>query len=98
MLVKCKPVYNFQSVEFEIEVNSPKDEKAMFELYRRILEGLKEISIEQPPLAKAVPVKQEPKASPKQVSLLIKLGVDEQEAKNMSATVANKKISELING
>ena len=83
MLVKCKPVYNFQSVEFETEVNSPQDEKAMFELYRRILEGLKEVSIEQPPLAKPVPVKQEIKASPKQVNLLIKLGVDEQEAKNM---------------
>ena len=98
MLVKCKPVYNFQSVEFEMEVNSPVEEKFMFEFYRRILEGLKEISIEQPPLAKAVPVKQEIKASPKQVNLLVKLGVDEQEAKNMSATVANKKINELING
>ena len=98
MLVKCKPVYNFQSVEFEMEINNKEDMKKMFETFGDMIEGLKSVAPEQPAQPKATPVKQEPKATPKQVSCLIKLGIDEETAKRMTMSEANKKINELING
>ena len=44
---KCKPTYNFQSVEFEIELTDNNLEP-MFSLYRRIVEGLIKVSPDQP--------------------------------------------------
>lgn len=53
MILKCKPTYNFQSVEFEYEIpeGEPFDEtvKIMFEsIYKPILEGLMSVAPEQP--------------------------------------------------
>ena len=98
MLVKCKPVYNFQSVEFEMEVKNPEDIEIMFDMYEDMIKGLKSVAPEQPAQPKAAPVKQEPKATPKQINCLIKLGIDEETAKRMTMSEANKKINELING
>lgn len=63
MLLKCKPVYNFQSIEFEmdIDITDASDLNAVFNLYFNILEGLKKIAPEQPALAKPVAPKKEPK-------------------------------------
>lgn len=68
---KCKPTYNFQSVEFEWELtdaNLPN----MLELYNRIVEGLKDIAPEQPDNKKQ---SKGPVATSKQKALLKKLGV-----------------------
>lgn len=45
--VKCKPTYNFQSIEFEWELNCPKDLDYMFDVYRELLEGLIRIAPNQ---------------------------------------------------
>lgn len=97
MLVKCKPVYSFQSVEFEYEVNSPEDMEAMFLIYKQMLDGLQKVAVEQPALAKPVPAKpKEELATQGQVNCLINLGFDEQEARRMTKKVAALKIKELI--
>ena len=44
MLMKCKPTYQFQSVEFDYNVVTPKDLSEMFEMYNRVLKGLMEIA------------------------------------------------------
>ena len=48
MKFKCKPTYNFQSIEFEFELEDTSDVSGMFVLYNVILEGLKAIAPEQP--------------------------------------------------
>ena len=40
MLMKCKPTYQYQSVEFDYNVNSPADLPDMFNMYDRVLKGL----------------------------------------------------------
>lgn len=44
---KCKPVYNFQSIEFEF-IGSKEDIPAMMEVYQEVLKNLMAISPEQP--------------------------------------------------
>ena len=92
MKIKCKPVYNFQSVEFEYEVDSPEQLNDMFSLYDEILTGLENVSRDQPSPGKP----SEPKASDKQINTLKKLGVDEKEAKRMTMKEASQTIKELI--
>ena len=96
MLVKCKPVFNFQSIEFEYEVNTPEDREAMFLHYKQFLDGLQKIAVDQPAPVKQSPSKpKEDLASPSQIKWLISLGVSEEEAKAMTKKVAAMKIREL---
>lgn len=46
IILKCKPTYNFQSIEFEWELDNDIDE--MFEFYKIVVDGLKEIAPTQP--------------------------------------------------
>lgn len=70
---KCKPTYNFQSIEFEIEVTEDYLEP-MFQLYRRVVEGLIRVTPEQPkpgqPMGKP--------ASPKQMEIMDKFHISYQ--------------------
>lgn len=66
MILKCKPVYQFQSIEFDFEVKDTNDLSEMFDLYRRVLEGLVEIAPEQ---QKQV-VNREPPATDKQREIM----------------------------
>lgn len=95
MNLKFKPVYNFQSVEFEMEIKTPEDLKKAFEWYKKILEGLQEVAVDQPAQVKQATPK-EPMATDKQVATLIKLGIAESEAKKMTCKQAVGKIKELI--
>lgn len=93
MIMKFKPVYNFQSVEFEMEINGTDLEEAK-NLYKAVLDMLQEVAPDQPG-----PVKPQPKeamASDKQVATLVKLGIEEKEAKRMTSKQAYLKIKELI--
>ena len=107
MILKCKPNYNFQSVEFEYEI--PDDEpfnesvEIMFEsVYKPILEGLMAIAPEQP-LNKVKTItekdlpKQEPSepASDGQINYLVRLGIPRNEAKKLSKQEAWKMIQEM---
>lgn len=105
MVIKCKPVYNFQSVEFEFEIpDDIKDTKiidklydSMFKMYEECLHRLKEVAIEQPVQAKPIPIKQEPKATPGQVQCLVNFGIEKSVAEKMTKAEAGKKIGELCN-
>ena len=66
MNFKCKPVYQFQSVEFDYEVNLPEDLENMFDLYQKVLKGLMDFAPEQ---QKAV-VNREPPATDKQREIM----------------------------
>lgn len=97
MNVKCKVVYDFQSLEFDYEVNNAEDKKDMFSLYRSLLEGLKQLGDEIPnpnKNAKKQPVKED-MATAGQVKFLINMGFSEEEAKRMTKKQAWEKIKEL---
>lgn len=97
MNVKCKVVYDFQSLEFDYEVNNAEDKKDMFALYRSLLEGLKQLGDEIPnpnKNAKKQPVK-EAMATAGQVKFLVNMGFSEEEAKRMTKKQAWEKIKEL---
>lgn len=97
MNVKCKVVYDFQSLEFDYEVNNAEDKKDMFALYRSLLEGLKQLGDEIPnpnKNAKKQPVKED-MATAGQVKFLINMGFSEEEAKRMTKKQAWEKIKEL---
>ena len=86
--VHCKPTYNYQSVEFDWEIKYPEDEEHMFEVYKRLLEGLIAIAPEQPDKGKAI-VKEEP-ATEKQLEILKKFKISHK------ANISKKEASELI--
>lgn len=99
MLVKCKPVYNFQSVEFEMEVKNPEDIEIMFDMYEDMIKGLKSVAPEQPAQPKAAPAKPQAKeemATNGQINYLIGLGFDEEEAKKLTKKQADLKIKEML--
>lgn len=98
MVLKGKVVYDFQSVEFEEDV---KDLELFFGRFESILKGLSQVANKYPQPSKngqkqAVNnVKKEPKASPNQIRWLINLGVDEEEARQMTTSEASALIKEL---
>ena len=97
MNVKCKVVYDFQSLEFDYEVNNEEDKRNMFALYRELLEGLKQLGDEIPnpnKNAKKQPVKEE-MATAGQIKFLVNMGFSEEEAKRMTKKQAWEKIKEL---
>lgn len=99
MLMKCKVVYNFQSIEFDYEISEDEekyydDMDNMMDIYEDLIERLKDIAPEQPKVQQVAP--KEAMASDKQIACLVKLGVDEKEAKKMTAKQAFSKIKTLI--
>lgn len=97
MNIRCKVVYDFQSLEFDYEVNNEEDKRNMFGLYRELLEGLKQLGDEIPnpnKNAKKQPVKEE-MATAGQVKFLVNMGFSEEEAKRMTKKQAWEKIKEL---
>lgn len=99
MDVKCKVVWNFQSIEFEYPVNRKEDGEAMMIWYKFFLEELQSVAPEQQKVQgvapKSAPKKKEPLASPNQVRWLVNLGYDEEEAKQLTQAEASKEINEL---
>ena len=77
MLMKCKPTYQFQSVEFDWEIIPELDEdiqiQAMFKTYEKVLKGLMKISPVQDP--KAQPKPAEPLATDKQKQIMDTYGI-----------------------
>lgn len=98
MVLKGKVVYDFQSVEFEEDV---KDLELFFGRFEAILKGLSQVAskysqpTKTPQKSDKTAVKKEPKASPRQIRWLINLGVDEEEAKQMTTSEASDLIKEL---
>lgn len=100
MIVKCKPVYNFQSVEFEYELD-PKNENEiieMFTVYRTILLYMKNVAPEQEKISTYSKPKPKPNVrmmSQAQRNWLINLGVDEEDLENLTYDEASDMIKEL---
>jgi len=95
--MKFKPVYNFQSVEFEMEINSQEDLDKAFNTYELVLNKLQRVAPEQPTAAKPQP--KEPMATDKQVASLVKFGgMTENEARRLTSKQASQKIKELMEG
>ena len=82
--VKCKPTYNFQSIEFEWEINNPEDQEYMFEVYQELLEGLIRIAPNQEKVVESEP------ATEKQLEILKKFKIPHK------ANVSKEEASKLI--
>ena len=99
MIMKCKPTWNFQSIEFEVTIDdnceavAEKDLKGMFELYDQILKGLQKISPVQDQKNQQ-PV--DPPASQKQKDTMDLYGI--KYSPNITSKEAQKLIQRSING
>lgn len=97
IIVTCKAVYDFQSIEFTWVIEDEEDRTQLFYEYKRFLEGLKTLGDEIPnpnKNAKKQPVKEE-MATAGQVKFLVNMGFSEEEAKRMTKKQAWEKIKEL---
>lgn len=92
MKFKCKPTWNFQSIEFEFDIpdNSQSELKmeSMFQLYKRCLDGLMSITPEQPEKTR------EPLASDSQKQIMKNYGIEFD--KNTTAKQAQELIKQSI--
>ena len=73
MIMKCKPTYQFQSIEFDYPINSQADLPDMFKLYEKVLKGLMEIAPVQD--TKQVQKPAEPLATPRQKEIMDNYGI-----------------------
>ena len=78
MVLKAKPCFNFQSVEFEMEINTKEDWDRFIAIYTRCYKALKAIAPEDPSKAKKTlkPVKVEDPATEAQISIMEKHGIE----------------------
>lgn len=101
MVLKGKVVYDFQSVEYEEDVSKVGDLELFFQRFESILKGLSEVASKYPQPGKnpqkteKKAVKKEAMASPNQIRFLIGLGVDKEEAQELTAAEASDLIKEL---
>jgi hypothetical protein len=72
---KCKPCFNFQSVEFEYEVSTKEDIEDMMAIYKLFLDGLQNIAPVQTVVKPEAPEKKMELATEKQVELAKKIGL-----------------------
>lgn len=89
MLMKCKPTYDFQSVEFDFSVQSDKDLDDMKEMYKKVLDILIEVAPEQGGAKKKV-VSAEPLATPGQKKTMDTFGI------HYDSTTTKKQATALI--
>ena len=101
MVLKAKVVYDFQSIEFEDTVTNNEEVRKFFERFESILKDLSEVASKYPQPSKTPQksekkaVKKEPMASPNQIRFLIGLGVDKEEAQELTSAEASDLIKEL---
>ena len=99
ILMKCKVVYNFQCIEFEMSVDLDNEEtiNEVFDIYDSLLTGLMAVAPEQEKV-QATPQKKKPKeemATPGQINYLEGLGFPREEAVKLTKTQASIKIKEM---
>ena len=77
MIMKCKPTYQFQSIEFDWEIIPEADEdiqlQDMFKTYEKVLKGLMKIAPVQDP--KQQPKPAEPLATERQKKIMDNHGI-----------------------
>ena len=100
IMMKFKPVYNFQSVEYEMLIDLENNESLneAFDLFDKVLTGLQAIAPEVQKVQQVASKSATPKedmATPSQINFLVGLGVPEEEAKSYTKKRASMKIKEL---
>lgn len=100
IIIKCKPVYNFQSVEFEMPVDLDNLETLdeVFDIFDKILTGLQAIAPEQQKVQQVAPKSAKPKepmSTENQQNYLLGLGVPIEDSKRMTKKEASNMIKEL---
>ena len=88
LILKCKPTYNFQSIEFEWEIRNPEDQEYMFAIYKELLDGLISIAPNQEKADEIEP------ATEKQLEILNKFKIKHKA--NVSKEEANKLIQKSL--
>ena len=86
MLMKCKPTYQFQSIEFDFSIQSTNDLPKMFDMYNRVLKGLMEIA----PVQEKQAQPKEPLATENQKKTMDRFGIA------YNANTTRKEAQELI--
>lgn len=96
IIVTCKAVYDFQSIEFQWTICDEEDRKELFETFKSIVNSLKEISEEapNPPRNGKKEAKKEEMATTGQINFLIGLGFPEEDAKKLTKKQASMCIKE----
>lgn len=100
MIIKCKPVWNFQSLEYEMDVDLENEESInqVFDIYDKMLTGLQAIAPEQTKVQQVAPksaTPKEPMSTENQQNYLLGLGVPIKESKKMTKKEASNMIKEL---
>lgn len=76
MTLHFKPTYNFQTVEFDVDMEKKEDLDGAFELYAELIKRLKEVAPEQPNNNNSKPQKpNEPLATEKQKAIMDKFNI-----------------------
>ena len=94
MIFKCKPTYNFQSIEFEWEAGSDEDLEPMFKLYDHIVKRLQEIAPEQQPVKFKTTKPKQKMASEAQLDYMDVLGI--KHPSNCTLATAQRLLSEHL--
>ena len=97
MLMKCKPTFDFQSVEFDFSIQTEEDLKNMKDLYKKVLDILVEIAPEQGGTKKAVKIS-EPLATQGQKATMDRFHIkyDETTTKKQATALIQASIDGLV--
>lgn len=96
IICHCKPVYNFQSIEFDMEINpnDPEQIDAMFGFYSTMIKKLQDISVDQPKPVYVAP--KEPLATDRQKEIMDRFHIPYSDKTTMKQ--AQKLITESMKG
>lgn len=99
ILMHCKPVYNFQSIEFDIVVDTsdPESMEEMKGVYRSVLNILQSVAVDQPAQVKprALP-SEEDRPTPKMLEIMDRFGIahDQYTTKKQAQSLIEKSMKE----
>lgn len=99
ILMHCKPVYNFQSIEFDIVVDTsdPESMEEMKGVYRSVLNILQSVAVDQPAQVKprALP-SEEDRPTPKMLEIMDRFGIahDQYTTKKQAQALIEKSMKE----
>ena len=88
MTLHFKPTYNFQTVEFDVDMEKKEDLDGAFELYAELIKRLKEVAPEQPNNNNSRP--NEPLATERQKEIMDRFNIDYE------PNITKAKASQLI--
>lgn len=99
IVMHCKPVYNFQSIEFDMTVNKsdPESLEELKGLYSSILNILQSVAVDQPAQVKPRPLpSEEDRPTPKMLEIMDRFGIahDQYTTKKQAQALIEKSMKE----